>query len=244
MMKRSFVAGVVLATSVLTGSAMAADMPTKSPVYRPEAISWSGFYVGAVAGAGIVTPQFGSPTNQSLFGEFHAGDRAFTGGGTLGYNWQWASGVFGIEADFNWTSFDRSLLNHPGGGAQFDAKWNWFSTMRARAGLALDRTLVYATAGVAIVDLDYRVFNPNIGCNPSSENNCAKLSKTEVGLALGAGAEYALANNWSFKTEYLYIRLPTRDIDVGGDDKFQYKTDAHFARVGLNYRFGGPGARY
>jgi outer membrane immunogenic protein len=60
----------------------------------------------------------------------------------------------------------------------------------------------------------------------------------------GAGAEYALANNWSFKTEYLYIRLPTRDDDVGGGERVQYKTDAHFARIGVNYRFGGPGARY
>jgi outer membrane immunogenic protein len=242
MMKRSFVAGAVL-TCVLAGSAMAADMPTKSPVYRPEAFSWSGFYVGGVAGAGIITPQFDTAF-QDLFSNFHAGDRAFTGGGTVGYNWQWGSGVFGIEADFNWTNFDRSLLN-PGGGTQFDAKWNWFSTMRARAGFALDRTLIYATAGVAIVDLDYQVFNPDVGCKLSLPNDdCVKLSKAEVGLALGAGAEYALANNWSFKTEYLYIKLPTRDIHIDVDEKFQYKTDAHFARVGLNYRFGGSGARY
>ena len=245
MMKRSFVLGAVL-TSVLAGSAMAADMPTKSPVYRPDAYSWSGFYVGAMVGAGIVTPLFADFDETFTFGNWHAGNWAFTGGGTVGYNWQSGSAVFGVEADFNWTSFDRSLLN-PSFDTRFDAKWNWFSTVRARFGLALDRTLVYATAGVAIVDLDYQVFNQGESCSP--DFSCAKLSKTEVGLALGAGVEYAWANNWSFKAEYLFIKLPTKDLGQAfiesQSEHFQFTTDAHFARVGLNYRFGGPvGARY
>jgi outer membrane immunogenic protein len=242
MMKRSFVLSAVL-TCVLIGSAMAADMPTKSPVYRPEAFSWSGFYIGAVAGAGIVTPQF-NDGQAFIAGDRQAGDWAFTGGGTVGYNWQSGSAVFGVETDFNWTNFDQSVT--AANVLQFDAKWNWFSTVRARFGLALDRTLVYATAGVAIVDLDYQAFRVNLGCGPTP-NPCAKLSKTEVGLALGAGVEYALAGNWSFKAEYLFIKLPTEDIGlsfVNSPVKLQYTTDAHFARVGLNYRFGGVGARY
>jgi hypothetical protein len=73
MMKRPFVLSAVL-TSVLTGSAMAADMPTKSPFYRPEAFSWSGFYVGAVAGAGIVTPQFNDKSELFIGGGWQTGD--------------------------------------------------------------------------------------------------------------------------------------------------------------------------
>jgi len=244
MMKRSFVLSAVL-TCVLTGTAMSADMPTKSPVYRSEAFSWSGFYVGAVAGAGIVTPQFDDKAEGFIGSSWQAGDWAFTGGGTVGYNWQSGSAVFGVEADFSWTNFDRSLTDL-GRSSQFDAKWNWFSTVRGRFGLALDRTLVYATAGVAIVDLDYEVFRQGDGCGPTS--GCAKLSKTEVGLALGTGVEYALASNWSFKAEYLFIKLPTKEIGQSFQENqfrtFQYTTDAHFARVGLNYRFDGPGARY
>src|SRR5262245_11890344 len=171
---------------------MAADLPTKSPVYRPQAFSWSGFYVGGVVGAGIVTPQFTDHEAFFTSSNWLAGGWAATGGGTVGYNWQWGSGVFGVEADFNWTSFDGRLSNRAF-LSQFDAEWNWFSTVRARFGLALDRTLVYATAGVAIVDLDYQVSHPEPGCGPGP---CAKLSKTEVGLALGTGVEYAWANNW------------------------------------------------
>jgi opacity protein-like surface antigen len=67
---------------------------------------------------------------------------------------------------------------------------------------------------VAIVDLDYEVFRQGHGCGPTSGDSCAKLSKTEVGLALGAGVEYALASNWSFKAEYLFIKLPTKDTGL------------------------------
>jgi len=239
MMKQSLVLSVAL-TCVLTGSAISADMPTKSPVYRPEAFSWNGFYVGAVAGAGIVTPQFNDKTDQFVDGVWQAGNWAFTGGGTVGYNWQSGYAVFGVEADFNWTSFDRSLTNIDR-GSQFDAKWNWYSTVRGRFGLALDRTLVYATAGVAIVDLDNQVFRSD-HCGRTSDDLCAKLSKTEVGLALGTGVEYAFAGNWSFKAEYLFIKLPTKDLRPSDPEDrtstFQYTNDAHFARVGLNYRFG------
>jgi opacity protein-like surface antigen len=55
--------------------------------------------------------------------------------------------------------------------------------------------------------------------------------------------------DWSFKAEYLFIKLPTKDIGLSFQENqfrtFQYATDAHFARVGLNYRFDGPvAARY
>lgn len=239
MMKRSSIASAVL-TCLLTGSALAADLPTKAAPYRnyqPGAFSWNGFYVGGVAGAGIVTPLFADFNEFFSFGNMHAGDWAGTAGATIGYNWQFGSGVFGVEADFNWTSFNKKVDN-PAFESRFDAKWNWFSTIRARAGVAFDRALVYATAGVALVDQDYQVFFPGFDC----EDGCTKLKKTEVGLALGAGAEYAFANNWSLKAEYLFIKLPTKETGLAVDpdefNKFQFTTDAHFARIGLNYRFG------
>jgi outer membrane immunogenic protein len=71
-------------------------------------------------------------------------------------------------------------------------------------------------------------------------DTCARLRKTEVGLALGAGAEYAMGNNWSLNAEYLFIKPPTKEVSDPRDELalFQFTTDAHFARVGLNYRFG------
>jgi outer membrane immunogenic protein len=238
MTKRLVLSAVL--TCFVAGSAAAADMPTKAAPYRnyqPGAYSWNGFYVGGVVGAGIVTPQFSDLDAFFTDGNWQAGAWSGTAGLTAGYNVQYGAAVFGIEADINWTSFDRSLSN-PDFGSQFSAKWDWFSTVRGRFGLAFDRALIYATAGIAIVNQDYLVSYPSDGCE---YDVCAKHKKTEVGLALGAGAEYALGNNWSFKAEYLFIKLPTKEVnDFAKDDDaaFQFTTDAHFARIGLNYRFG------
>jgi opacity protein-like surface antigen len=96
MMKRSFVAGAVL-TCVLTGSSMAADMPTKSPV--PRVVSdWTGFYIGVHGGYGWARPSItdfdlnrSNPfveANEGL--SLHASKlRGAVFGGHAGYNWQW-----------------------------------------------------------------------------------------------------------------------------------------------------------
>jgi len=223
---------------LVAGSAVAADMPVKAYPGQNYAHSWNGFYVGGVVGAGIVTPQFNDLDDFFTFSSWQAGKWAMTGGLTGGYNWQSGSAVFGVEADINWTNFSNTLTN-PDFDSQFDSKWNWFSTVRGRFGLALDRTLIYATAGVALVSQEYRVSEPRDGCDNGKV--CAKRKRTEVGLALGAGAEYAFGNNWSLKAEYLFIKLPTQDANDfanNSDAAFQFTTEAHFARIGLNYRFG------
>ena len=204
------------------------------------AYNWSGFYVGGVVGGGIVTPKSADPAYLNMSYYVAAGDWAFTGGATAGYNWQVGHTVLGIEADFNWTNYDHSVINNAGG--QLDTKWSWFSTVRARAGLAVDRTLVYVTGGLAFVNLDYLAYNRPNGCGPAALT-CAKLRTTETGLATGAGLEHSWSGNWSFKAEYLFIHLPTRNIkdsiDPDPNAQYQFTTNAHFARFGLNYRWGG-----
>jgi outer membrane immunogenic protein len=78
--------------------------------------------------------------------------------------------------------------------------------------------------------------------------NNTYVNNTSAGWTVGAGAEWGFAPNWSVKAEYLYMDLGTRtfatipsgttpvgaSIDLRFEDKFQ------IARVGINYRFGGP----
>jgi outer membrane immunogenic protein len=237
VMTKGLVLGAAL-TCFIGGSAAAADMPTKAPYrnYQPGTYSWQGFYVGGTAGAGIASSSSSDFNEDFSFQNMHNTGWAGTAGVTVGYNWQRGAAVFGVEADFNWTSFNKSVFN-PAFDSQFDSKWNWFTTVRGRFGLAFDRSLVYATAGVAIVKTQNQLFFPEDGC----DEDCVSLKKTQVGLAVGAGVEYALADNWSFKAEYLYIKLPSQNLGPQPIDEFssfQFLQDAHFARVGLNYRFG------
>jgi Outer membrane protein beta-barrel domain len=90
--------------------------------------------------------------------------------------------------------------------------------------------------------------------NPVPGTNYATFqgsSGNNVGWTVGGGLEYALGNNWTVKGEYLYVDLdnhnrtllPTAVVgtaatgasfsDTGGD-RFSV------ARVGINYKFGGP----
>ena len=70
------------------------------------------------------------------------------------------------------------------------------------------------------------------------------IDRTNVGFAVGGGAEVKLDRHWSVKAEYLYVDLGTRTINTtdidGAPFSVSYKVRDHIARLGLNYAFGGP----
>ena len=77
--------------------------------------------------------------------------RELGGGGQIGYNFRTGAFVFGVEADIqyadlsskaNWGGYNYSF---DGGGSQY------FGTVRARVGYAIDRVLVYVTGGRPMV---------------------------------------------------------------------------------------------
>lgn len=125
---------------------------------------------------------------------------------------------------------------------------NEFATIRARAGLALDRTLVYATAGLAFGHIKNTT---QLGANGFSD--LASEDKWKTGLAVGGGVEYALTQNWTLRGEYLLMQFQNSDANfnqVGGRNsglpscsnvlpcRMNYSESIQTARVGLNYKFG------
>lgn len=78
-------------------------------------------------------------------GDFSQSAGGWLAGGTAGFNVQTGQAVFGIEADLEkgFLSTQRSLS---GGSIENNSSWDWLGTLRARAGVASDRTLVYVTA--------------------------------------------------------------------------------------------------
>ena len=101
----------VLATSLAT-SALAADLPVKAPpVPAVQAVSWTGLYVGGHAGYawgrsdGDLTFDPGTgpivvfdPSHRRIDSE------GWLAGGQIGFNYQFNSLVFGLEADASWTN--------------------------------------------------------------------------------------------------------------------------------------------
>jgi outer membrane immunogenic protein len=276
----------LLGATAFLGAAQAvyaADMPVKAPVHNAPAAAvpynWSGFYIGGNAGASWADADVTSnlipgpavPGSAALFGGVPAnigivnglgtgslsGDGRFTGGGQIGFNWQFApSWLVGIEADFN--SFNEKLsLSRTGntnvGGptpttVTNSLSTNWLATVRGRVGITFDRILLYVTGGAAFSDLNYSQIYSDTGAPPGAGSSSVKNVKT--GWTVGGGGEWALADRWSVKAEYLYVQFDGQDtttlLCAGGCGTFsQNLTGAtsdlhvHIARIGLNYRFGG-----
>ena len=114
-------------------------------------------------------------------------------------------------------------------------------TLRLRAGVAVDRALIYATGGLAYGDVRYSSATQYNG--PVAEY-VGSASAWKVGWTLGGGVEYALTNNWTIKAEYLYYRLGDQSYAAQPVEAnppnivgHTFSTNGDIVRVGVNYKF-------
>lgn len=251
-----------VALALASSAAYAADAVVyEEPVavVVPDTFSWTGGYIGINAGyAGgkfkhpFAITQTGEIPTALRVGDTLLGGSAditasgFVGGVQAGYNYQFDNGfVLGAEADFQGSTLKGEVsgdLGIPGvGGGSFEAgtKVQWWGTVRARLGYtATERLLVYGTGGLAYGKVkSYYDLDLGNGFSDSDSH-----SKTRAGWTIGAGAEYAITNNWTLKSEYLYTDLgkntvlnyPVNDI---AELNLKNNVKFHTVRVGLNYKF-------
>jgi outer membrane immunogenic protein len=243
-MKRILLVGALaLATSL---PALAADLPPAPPppprapaAYVPVApvFSWTGVYLGINGGYGFGSTQWN--TSFGTVGSFStSGGMA---GGTIGANYQLGQFVFGFEGDVDWQNLRGATVNQPctsvviavipiGVGGCATAS-NWIATARARAGIAMDHALLYATFGGAFTNI-----KPSTGALPYGGG-------TEPGWAAGGGIEYAVTDNWTVKAEYLYADFERTTCNAGscgilGAVAAPVRLTESMARGGINYKFG------
>ncbi|HQZ12175.1 MAG TPA: porin family protein [Devosia sp.] len=217
-------------------------------VFAPTSVyDWSGFYAGINAGYGggtfahpLVIEGFGEPISGSL--DVTAG--GFLGGGQVGFNHQFDNFVIGLEADLQGSTIDGRLSATLAGevagiSADVGTRLDWFGTLRGRAGVAFERALVYGTAGLAY---GHTTSSVNASGEVLAEPFSDGVDHNRWGYAVGAGIEYALTDNLTFKTEYLYTNLGSAEVfhfDAGelGSLTLDSAVAFHAVRGGLNYRF-------
>ncbi|AZO55678.1 MAG: porin family protein [Mesorhizobium sp.] len=213
----------LVVTTILVGlssGAYAADAVVTEPVPVASSFDWTGAYIGVNAGGGFGTttlsPSGGGP------GSIDLDASGFLGGVQAGYNWQVGQFVYGVEADFQGADIKGDLSIF---GPSLETKIDWFGTLRARIGYTpIDRFMIYGTGGLAYGH--EKISAPGLD-----------LSKTKAGWTVGAGAEYAINTNWTFKSEYLYTDLGKATFTPGGGFGVDVKAPFHTVRVGLNYKF-------
>jgi len=258
-MKRLALAVSVL--SVASSAALAADMAVKAPPPPlPVLFSWTGFYIGVNAGGHWGDDRITTTTDPlGGFGVLGAASidaaspttlhpQGAVAGGQIGYNWQFNSWLFGLEADADWVDGTATrtigpIANINVGDRMFNSSKNEFlATFRPRAGVVFNQTLLYVTGGLAVGSLQTTDIMTHFG---GAEVTATNNTTTRAGWTVGAGAEFAFLNNWSAKIEYLYVDLGRYDTfipsSVGGfpdDITVHHKYTDNIVRVGLNYRFG------
>lgn len=213
----------LLATAIFIAApaaTMAADLgvlTSPTPVaYNAPSFSWTGFYAGANIGWG--TSNFDTAT-----GDIDV--NGILGGVQAGYNYDFGGFVLGLEADAQLANLRESETVL---GVNFDYGFDSFGTIRARAGLAVDRFLPYITGGLAWANGSV---DASLGGVSISSDN------TFWGWTVGGGVEFAATDNVTVKAEYLYADFDTETFFGGTVAAFNTDATTHVIRAGVNYKF-------
>lgn len=241
---------LVLAASMLafgTAAASAADLAPRyykaPPPIVAAAYNWSGFYGGINGGWGTSHNCYtNTAVGGVLFAPLGEGCHDSSGGtvgGQVGYRWQAANWVFGLEAQGNWADFSGSNVSLVFPGVTNRTRMDAFGLFTGQVGYAWNNALLYVKGGAAVTDNRYD------GLSTVSGALLDHASDTRWGGTVGAGVEYGFAPNWSAAVEYDHLFMGTNNylftspagINTRNDD---IRQDADLVTVRVNYRFGGP----
>jgi outer membrane immunogenic protein len=225
--------------------AFAADLAPRTYTKAPALASvydWTGFYIGANAG-GASSHNCWDITSVAgiTFPPIREGCHDATGavvGGQIGYRWQSASWVFGVEAQGDWADLKGSntsaVLTPPPLVNQ--TKIDAIGLFTGQVGYTWNNVLGYVKGGAAVTHDKY-----SGAVGPFAD----RASETRWGGAVGAGLEVGFAPGWSVGVEYDHLFMGRRDItftpvSLVNPRVDSIKQDVDMATVRLDYRFGGP----
>jgi len=252
-MKKAVVAAIGLLASG-AAPAFAADLPartyTKAPSMVAAVYDWSGFYLGINAGGA---------TSRDCYTITSVADAAVTpnsegchnatgglAGGQIGYRWQSASWVFGVEAQGDWAGLKGSNASLTAiipytNQTKIDA----LGLFTAQVGYTRNNALWYVKGGAAVTDNSYSSFFPVGNVFAAAGVPFNRVTDTRWGGTVGTGIEFGFAPNWSVAAEYDHlfmgnpnVTFPASAVAVTRSDNIRQSVD--MGTVRLNYRFGGP----
>ena len=228
---------------LMGGGARAAD------IIEPAAYDWTGPYIGIQGGYAWGTNDVEVDSNLDIVttaaialippDDDEIDIDGWVGGLHLGYLWQNDSLVLGIEGDGEFADIDGNtdvFLNEGDADpiGEVEQEIDWLASLRLRAGIAWDRTLFYATGGLAVGGVEVSADLGEIGSESESD--------TEWGWTIGGGIEHAFTDELSARIEYRYTDLGDTDVSVEnervGSSDFEAENTFHAVRVGLSWHFG------
>lgn len=222
-MKLFSVASGVLAAAIVT-NVYAADLviydpaPVTSPA--PASYDWTGFYAGVLGGYGYAQDDVrttlmngATPWLPSASNSFDAA--GWLGGIRVGGDVQFDHFVLGIEGQYLASgiagefNFDPLRPEAMAGGSLTN-----LLSIRGRAGVAFDRTLVYGSVGFATAENQGWANNV---WNAAPAVDAATGSGRVNGYVLGVGIEQAITDNISLTAAYDHYGFARGDFDMTSD---------------------------
>jgi len=231
--------------------ALAADLPartyTKAPPIAAPIYDWAGFYIGLNGGGGSAHKCWdlnnvaGIPVVPAVREGCHDATGGLVGG-QIGYRWQAANWVFGLEAQGDWADLTGSNVSAPAALAPLvnRTKIDAIGLFTGQVGYAWNNVLWYVKGGAAVTDDKYSGIFGGVVIDTASE--------TRWGGAVGTGLEFGFAPNWSVGVEYDHLFMGNRNVTFGVSiapallttRTDNIRQDVDMGTVRVNYRFGGP----
>jgi outer membrane immunogenic protein len=231
-------------------AAVAADLAarpyTKAPAMVSAIYDWSGFYIGA-NGGGAASRNCWDVNSTAIGGvvapAFREGCHDATGavaGGQLGYRWQSANFVFGVEAQGDWADLkgsNGSAFFAPLGSVTNQSRIGALGLFTGQVGYAWNNVLWYVKGGAAVTDDRYKGL---VGGGVVDQANA-----TRWGGTVGTGIEVGFAQNWSVGLEYDHLFMGNHNVTFTAPGGAFTRTDnirqdVDMGTVRVNYRWGGP----
>lgn len=231
----------------------------------PAAGDWSGPYVGITAGAvrstgeAVLGDYEGAllelDVRNGLFPDTIDGpDTAAAGGVTVGFNVARDAFVGGVELDYAFGGPDAAaafsrvdpnpdpMFNGVHTNTGYETALDGLATLRLRAGRDFGGTLVYATGGLAMGQVENRftLALPELGYTSPGWSE----EGTRMGYAVGLGVERRLSTRVSLKAEVLRYDLDDATVEArdpvtfpGQAIDYRFDNAGTVARIGVNVRF-------
>jgi opacity protein-like surface antigen len=234
----------IAATTSLGGAAAAQDFVQ----------DWEGFYAGIHAEASTYAVTATDP-NSSFLNDFPEQSLIVGHGGvTGGYNYMLGDN-FVVGAELDYTSelaidefFSSNIAETT--GMQLDWRLEGITTLRGRAGFVNGNALTYMTVGVASAAANMQSYSVDTGNAITScdGSNCAEVTEDILGLAIGAGVDWAFREDWIARVEvqhYAFENLQAPVLDSAGNPycstgdqcSVGYAPDVTSIRMGVSYMF-------
>ena len=238
-MKRTVLAGLAAAATLVANYAYAADLPRKAPppVMVAPVSTWTGCYIGGNVGWARVWVD----VTFNGVDEFSRSTNGFAAGGQIGCDYQFASNwVIGVQFMADWTDIEASRASVLFPGNTLHAKLRGFGTLTGRLGYVVTPSfLLYGKFG-------WGAYSTNFSVEDAAGVELASANRRQNGFDVGVGGEWMIAPNWSLWIEWDHIFAQDKTFffpnlgPVG--TTAEVRRDLDKVLVGFNWRFGGAAA--